>query len=376
MLQKLRLNQTETFARLIGTHEISKMLVSFVKGHTHPIEIGAEQGGIENWDDFVIKDNLKSLTHIQIKRQTERFGDERDECERNKIKRRSGKVELRDLSELDEAIKSLGIWIKNVKDKDENERKFCIVFYEGGVEIKKGFKVRELVNILEIHIKPDTSTPEGLERLIKEDKSMEKCYKWLITWCNIEIIDQMLTLLKVLKIKISNTDSALITETKELLANIFRSECLDQVYEKIFSYTADNSSFTSAIRPRHLLYTLKDYLLQDIKRWTQFQRDGSSWNISGINDLENNNQIERPAILVHALWSPDNLTTRSLKIDGKCDENCFVSNSLMRLSIHPQGSFDILCSDKFSWKNSIKNKTGVDSVESARALLEQNGVIL
>lgn len=357
MLQKLRLNQTETFARLVGTHEISKMVVSFVKGHSHPIEIGAEQGGIEKWDDFVIKDNLKSLTHIQIKRQTERFGSVLDECERNTIVRKNGNVELRDLSEIDEAIKSLGVWIKDKKDNDEFERKFRIEFYESGVEIKNGFKVRDLVNILEIHIKPDTSTPEGLERLIKEDKSMEKCYNWLTSWCNIENIDQMLILLKVLKIEYSNTETALINETKEILTNIFLSEYLDQVHEKILSYTDHNSSFTSAIRPRHLLYLLKDYLQPDIPSWTQFQRDGSNWNISGIHDLENNNEIERPAVIVPALWSSENQNLRSLRIDGVCDNNCPISNSLMRLSLHPQGPFNIYCSDS-SWKYFINNKTG------------------
>jgi len=149
MLAKLRLDQTGIFEKLVGAQYISEMLVSFVQGHVHPIEIGAEQGGIEKWDDFVIQENSELRTHIQIKRQTDRFGREPDECERNKVTRQDGPVELRDLSELDKTIKSLGNWIKTKQDSDEYERKFRLVLYEGGVEIKKGFKVRELTNILE-----------------------------------------------------------------------------------------------------------------------------------------------------------------------------------------------------------------------------------
>lgn len=90
MLAKLRLDQTGTFEKLVGAHEISKMLVSFIEGKVHPLEIGAEQGGIEKWDDFVIQQDLKRRTHIQIKRQTDSFGSHLDECERNTVNRNIG----------------------------------------------------------------------------------------------------------------------------------------------------------------------------------------------------------------------------------------------------------------------------------------------
>ena len=358
MLAKLRLDQTGTFEKLVGAHYISEMLVSFVQGHIHPIEIGAEQGGIEKWDDFVIQENPKLRTHIQIKRQTDRFGSELDECERNEITRHRGNVELRDLSELDKTIKSLGNWIKTKKDSDEYERKFRLELYDGGVEIKKGFKVRELINILEVHFKPDVSTPEGLQSLSDNDASMKQCERWLRSWCGINDFEQILNLLKVLSIKYTNTESDLKDKTKSTLKNIFKTSSIDEVHTKIIAYTFDNSAFTGAIRPRHLLFILKNHLLPEVKRWTQFQTGGLNWNISGINDLEYNNKIERPAVIVPAFWSTDNLNARSLKIDGACGINCLVSESLMRLSLHHQGLFDILCSDKSSWVQSIKNKTG------------------
>lgn len=73
------------YEKIVGVKEISKMLVSFAEGKAHPLEVGAEQGGIENWDDFVIRETQNFKTHIQIMRQTSKFYSDLDECERNTI---------------------------------------------------------------------------------------------------------------------------------------------------------------------------------------------------------------------------------------------------------------------------------------------------
>jgi len=187
---------------------------------------------------------------------------------------------------------------------------------------------------------------------------MKKCERWLRSWCGIHDIEQILNLLKVLSIKYFNTESDLEDKTKSTLKNVFKTLSIDEVHTKIISYISKNSTFTGAIRPRHLLFILKDHLLPEVNRWTQFQTGGSNWNISGIHDLEHNTEIERPAFIVPALWSTDNTNARSLKIDGTCVENCLVSESLMRLSLHSQGSSFIPCSDKSSWVYSIRTKTG------------------
>lgn len=47
MLKKLRLDQTKKYEQSIAVYEIAKMLTAFVKGRTHYISIGAEQGDIK-----------------------------------------------------------------------------------------------------------------------------------------------------------------------------------------------------------------------------------------------------------------------------------------------------------------------------------------
>lgn len=358
MIAKLRLKQSDMYENLVGAKEISKMLVSFVEGNDHPLAIGAEQGGIENWDDFVIQENLKFKKHIQIKRKTSNFGSDLDECERNTIKRKSGIIEPRDLSELDKAIRSLGIWINSKKNDDESKRKFHLVVLDGGVEIKKGFKIRDLMNIKETHFRTNISTPEGFQSLCDYDTTMKKCECWLRSWCDIKDYIQINELFKILSIGYYNTESDLKAETKEILSRVFKDSLVDEVYSQIIGYTSENSTFTGAITPRPLLFILKDKLRIEVKRWTKFKYDGVNWNVTGIHDLESCDEIERPSVIVPSMWTAINPNSRSLKIDGTCMDNCQVSKSLMRISLHPQGSFDIFCTDRSSWVNSIRSYIG------------------
>lgn len=357
MLKKLRLSQTDTFENLVGTREITKMLVSFIEGEEHPISIGAEQGGIEKWDDFVIKGSNDHMRHIQIKRQTLRFGDELDECVRNKYVQGKNAANYRELSELDKTIKSLGEWIKSNKE-DVEKRSFHLEVYEGGVEIKKGFKVRDLVNILEIHIRKDTSSASGLKNLYDEDNSMKNCKNWLTSWCEIETFEDVLSVLKVLSISYSNTETELVSNIKDILKRVFRIDKIDEVFSTISSYTSENSSYTGSIQPRALLDKLKQHLKPQVKSWTKFQNEGTNWEVSGIHDLENNSEIERPSVIVPIMWSSDNSYSHVLKLIGGCSEKCPISESIIRLSLHPFASIDILCTDGGSWKSLIKQKTG------------------
>ena len=76
-------------------------------------------------------------------------------------------------------------------------------------------------------------------------------------------------------------------------------------------------------------------MLPNISTWTLFQLERSFWNISGIQDLENNSEIERPAVIVPSFWVKGNPYARTLKIYGDCVENCPVSESLIKKPLEP-----------------------------------------
>jgi hypothetical protein len=356
MLKKLGLDQTKVYERCLALEEISKMLVSFVNGRPHHLSIGAEQGDIDKWDDLVIENSMGGYIHVQVKRQTTPFSS--DSIIRDNYTKGANAGTPRRLSPLDETLKSLGKRINTGESCSKGlQKEFWLEVPEGSILIKDGLEIRNLRNFCQNTIK-DITTADDMIALAHIDSNTNNIYKWLSTWCDFLDWEHILKAFKILKIKTSGLEEDIVARAKNNLSQIFKTTEIEQVRMLILSYLEENTTFAGAIKPRELLYLLKGYLLPNILRWTLFQTDGSSWNVSGIHDLEDNNEIERPSVIVPSLWAAGNPNARSLKIYGDCPENCLVSESLMRLSLHPQGSFDIHCSNKSSWKSLIRIKTG------------------
>lgn len=351
MFKKLNLDQTKIYEKHLALEEISRMLVSFVKGFPYHLAIGAEQGNIDQWDDLVIQKNNGGYIYVQAKRQTTDFSSDSIVRDTYKSGKRPGAP--RDLSPIDKAFESLGR--RMVVDDFQNE--FWLVLPEGSTQIKDGLEIRHLRKLCAEQIRSVT-TADNLIELEQSDPNVHNIYLWLTTWCNFANWEHILKSLKVLKIKTSEFEEDINTRVRSTLSEVFKTSNIEQVRMLILSYIDENATFAGAIKPRQLLYLLKGYLQTNIVRWTLFQTDGLDWNITGIHDLEHNYEIERPSIMVPALWNEGNQYARSLKIYGGCLENCHISTSLMRLSLHPFGSVDIHCSDKHSWQNAIIIKTG------------------
>ncbi|WP_341348228.1 ABC-three component system protein [Paenibacillus sp. FSL H3-0469] len=356
MLNKLRLDQTKRFERHLALEEITNMLLHFFKGNASYLSIGAEQGSIDKWDDFVIEKNGGGNIYIQAKRQTTGFSS--DAIIRNTYIQGKRAGAFRDLSPLDESIESLANWIKTVDFSSLNIKdEFWLVLPNDSIKIKTELEIRHLRNLFENQFKSVTTSGD-LENLASVDKNAKNIYNWLISWCGFDGWEHILKLIRVLKIKTPGQEPDIICRVKNNLNYVFQPNEVDKVISLIFSYMDENETFSGAIRPRQLLYQIQEYLLPDIEKWTLFQNNDSTWHISGINDLQNNSVFERPAVIIPSLWAAGNPNVRKLKIEGASIENCHVTNSLMRLLLHPHGSFDIICSDKSSWESIIKNKTG------------------
>lgn len=355
MLKKLSLDQTKKYEQAIATFEIAKMVVDFIKGRKHYLSIGAEQGDIKKWDDIIIEE-LHNYIHIQVKRQRENFGSNLDECKRNKYNQ--GRInEYRDLSELDNTMKSLADWSFNIDPVNLNHRReFWFELPEANTYIKKDLQIKHLKDLCDIHIKPAVTTSQGLENLALNDSNIKNCYDWLTTWCDFKDWNHILKALQLLKIKNSGTEPEIIEKTEQLLKEVFTSDKAQDARLKILAYTVENESFTGAIKPRNLLFELKKYLHQDIPTWTQFEKINYNWNVTGIHDLEFNTEVERPTSVVPLLWKND--AVRHLKINAPSNSCCKLSDSLIRLSIHQTGSLQTQYSNLSDWKANIKNKTG------------------
>lgn len=347
MLNKLRLDQTKIYEKSVATFEISQMLVAFVQGRAHSLSIGSEQGGINNWDDFIILEADETLKHIQVKRQQTDFSNHK--CIRGH-NREGNPIPL---STLDRTMESLADW---TNQNDPNtvipRRRFVIELPDNTTYIKEEIQVRDFYELCHSHIRPVT-TAKGLEHLVECVTSARNCYNWLKTWCSFNDCDHILKALRILEIKLIGNENDINSYTENTLAPVFNNT--SEVRRRIISYIDDNSTFTGAITPRPLLNLLKNYLLPEISTWTQYQKTGSKWRISGTHDLEFN-EVERALQVVPLLWS--NNRARHLKLDLPTNDSTILSKNIVQLALHLQGQVNAHFIDLNGWRQIIISLIG------------------
>jgi outer membrane lipopolysaccharide assembly protein LptE/RlpB len=360
MLAKLRLDQTKKYEQALAAYEITVMMVDFVLGREHYIGVGSEQGDISTWDDIVIEKKQDSHIHIQVKRQTSGdFGTDKDECIRNDYSSGDRNGQKRDLSPLDETIKSLADWFEHIDITNISPKKeFWIELPELNTQIKKGLKIKELKDLCEIQIKPSVSTAAGLQAQAAKDPNIKKCFDWLTTWCGFRDWGHVLKTLQFLKIKNSGLESEIEIKTENKLKEIFVYHKLKEARLRILSYTIENTTFSGAIAPRNLLFELQEYIRSDIKIWTQIENLDSKWQISGIHDLENNTDIERPSKTVPLLWSNERVRDLNINLSKVSSPLSSIHESVFRLALHLDGNVSGLCTNWNEWKVCIENKIG------------------
>lgn len=377
MLAKLRLDQTKKYEQALATYEISCMLVDFVLGRKHYLRIGSEQGGISKWDDIVIEKERNSQIHIQVKRQNSGdFGSDLDECNRNEYKKGDRLGQKRDLSPLDETLKSLADWFEDVDITTMSPRReFWIELPELTTKIKKGLRIKDLKDLCDVHIKSAVTNAAGLQALADADENIKNCFVWLKSWCDFKDWEHILNVFQFLKVKNSGMESDIESKTENRLTDIFVSDKVKEVRSRITAYTNENTTFSGAIGPRNLLFELKEFIRSDINFWTQYDDNGSQWNICGTQDLEFNSQIERSSVIVTKLWNSTLLN--HLKVNATYKPNCKLSESLMRIAIHQSGGKMSYFTGKSDWEHHLKSKIGdtlgiSDSDTSGLNLIENN----
>lgn len=348
MLAKLRLDQTAVYEQAIAANEISKMLCSFVECRKHILCIGAEQGDIQGWDDFVIQESLSEFNHLQIKRQQTDFAP-LSNCIKN------GSINL---TPLDRSMVSLANWILIYNPiTNANIYNFILCLPHEGPSIKRDLEIRNLKDFMALHITATTTT-QGLYNLqnVANDTTAINIYNWLTTWCGFNNWDHILQALKKLKIIDYGTESDIDLRSIEHLARVFREPTV--VLSRIKSYTQDNSAYTGSISPRQLLFELKEYLLDSKKTWTQIDSTNGNWEISGIHDLESNDEIERPSKIIPLLWSNNRSRALHINISQVNHSLTPIHEGIFQLALHLEGNVNALCENWGGWKICLENKLG------------------
>src|SRR5690606_1743778 len=242
-------------------------------------------------------------------------------------------IQPRDLSPFDKTIKSLADWVRtNEPNTSIPNRCFEIYVPEGSIRIKSEFTTSAFKSFCEEHIK-DVTTATGLQQLQSISQPVDNFYNWLTTWCSFQDWDHILKALRVLNIKTGGSRRDIDQNSISVLTSVFSKP--EVVLEKIKGFISDNSTYTGAIKPRLLFRLVKEYIRPDLQPWTQFSLDEMDWKISGTNDTEFADKIERPSIIVPALWDLD--TKGTLKLVVPSDHDSSLLNKVLHLALHLQG---------------------------------------
>lgn len=346
MLPKIILDQKKVYEQAIAANEVASMLVAFVENRKHHLCIGGDQGGIKDWDDFIIQNEKDRFIHLQIKRQHTDF-DKHRPC----IKR-STDVKL---SPFDDAFFSLAVWSKNLNATDTVNRRFVFELPGDKLQVKKELEVRQLIEFWTLHIK-GTTTVEGLQTLIDEakDTAAINIFNWLRTWCGFSDWGHILTTFKLLEFRTVGREPDLDNRSKTELDKIFSNS--SDVLSKIKSYLLENSSYTGPIAPRQLLYELRDNLLPGCNLWTQIDGMNNDWIISGIHDLEDNNEMERPSMVIPQLWKTDRRGKLNINISPVSNTLAPIHEAVFQLALHLPEIMSGSCTNWQGWKVSLANK--------------------
>ncbi len=327
-LQKLRLDQTKKYELALATRSIVEMVIALLGRREHFVAVGTERGDLGEWDDIVIQKKDGVQQHIQVKRQNVDF------C--TKDSQRVGD-DKKDLSVIDKALLNLAKWVSE-NDRPEllRSKRFTLEVENPQAKLKKGIEVRHFASFCNEELQRGT-TKEGLEELeLQEGSNAKDIRQWLCSWCGFQDWTHILKGLSLLDVKSSGGVGDIEDETERMLlsSGLFRD--IPRVRCAIRELCFENSSFSSALTPILVLDQVKDFLLPEYRKWTQYRYNGPKCEISGINQLDSD-LVESANSVVPAVWNPDIRSDLYFSAPDRMS-GLLLPKSILRLALHLQGA--------------------------------------
>jgi hypothetical protein len=364
MIRRFRLEQKSHYEKLIIAQRLSDMLDKFLDGRRAPLSIGAEKGGIEEWDDVVILHSADSLEHLQIKRQTTDFCNQNPDKTKQQVKATNGGSAPREstASVIDKAFISLAKHAALGTFDNPPNRKFQLTLVGAHLQIKKGLTVNHLEELCELCSKDGLDLDELASR---KDGPTERTYLWLTTWCGFKDWEQIRDTLRRVTIACVGNDATLEQRAFESLGRHFSDP--KRTLGRLITYITSETSDVSALDCRSVAQELKDELRSDIGTWTQyhlvgdeFQPAGKSWAFAGTHDLGGGAPGTAQGVVEH-MWStePGN---RKLRIYAPytppSGANLTLPSAILRMALHlPYGSQGLMLGES-TWRGSAGHEVG------------------
>ncbi|WP_043819723.1 ABC-three component system protein [Aeromonas veronii] len=363
MIRRFRLEQKSHYERLVIAQRLSDMLEKFLDGRRTPLAIGAEQGGIEEWDDVVILHSQDSYEHLQVKRQASDFCIKNPDKTKHRPKASNNGAMSTEPTEsvIDSAFTSLAKHAALGTFDSLPERQFQLTLIGAHLKIKKDLTVDHLDALCKLCRQDGLDLDELANR---KDGPTERTYLWLTTWCGFKDWAQIRHTLRRVTIVCVGNDATLEQRSAESLGRHFSDP--KRTLEQLITYITAETSDVSALGCHAVVRELKDGLRPDIATWAQYQLGdevlptGKSWSFAGTHDLGGTASRSAQGVVAH-MWSsePGN---RKLRIYApytpSTGPNLTLPSALLRMAIHlPAGSQSLMLGEP-SWRTSVGHEVG------------------
>ncbi|QQD30005.2 hypothetical protein ICJ33_13495 [Pseudomonas simiae] len=329
MLKKLRLKRSDNYDCHVATYHMSKMVIAYILGHEHELNMGSEQG-LNQWDDLVVEGNDGALKYLQVKRQTTNFCD--DGVLRATKTRGVNKGDPQDLSALDEAFMGLSSFYKKIDEHKKCTNSFSLVVPASSIGIKKGLDLRVLSDLCQ-ECRKDSATSNGLEQ--RADKGTKDVIGWLKSWCGFTSVEQILFVLRKLTVEAIGDESLINEKTNNVLSQCFDEA--DSVRAIIYNYLHCEATDIGVVCPRHIIPHVERYFRTDQKIWTFYKQSEGvpDWQVDGLVVKASSDPLSH----VDSLWGdgPNQSTliiNNSIPFSMSPANNDALVKSLFRLAIH------------------------------------------
>lgn len=363
MIRRFRLEQKSHYERLVIAQRLSDMLEKFLDGRQTPLAIGAEQGGIEEWDDVVIHHSKDYFEHLQVKRQTSDFCTKNPDKSKHPVKvPKDGSASSEPKgSVIDSAFASLAKHASLGTFDSPPNRQFNLTLIGANLKLKDDLTVNHLDELCKLCRQDGLNINELASR---QDGPTKRAYLWLTTWCGFKDWSQIRNVLRRVHILCVGNDETLRERSISSLGRYFSDP--ERTLEHLITYITAETSDVSALECHSVVRALKDELRPDIETWAQYLlSDGSlntcqSWSFAGTHDLGKTSTQSAKGVVAH-MWSSEP-GCRKLRIYAPykppTGTNLTLPSALLRMSLHLQAGSQSLMLSEPTWRTSVGHEVG------------------
>jgi hypothetical protein len=379
MIRRFRLEQKGRYEKLVIAQRLSDMVDKYLDGRAAPLLIGAEQGGIGEWDDVVIFHADEHYEHFQIKRQTTSFSDKHiDKADYLKsYKPKAGSMAAANAtpgappdstidSELDKAMKSLSAWNLNPQSKQQPTRVFSLILL--GLEVNIKGKSNNFITANHLHEFCRLCKQDGLDLAAlsnRADTPTQNVYKWLTTWCGFTDWDHVHQTMRALTIHAVGSEENLEERVCESLGRHFNDS--HATLERLVGYISASTTDVNAISCHATVNHLKDARRPDAETWTQYLMklsNGSSWMVAGTHNVSGTPSLpvaHAAAEVVGHHWTLGG-NNRSLRLHAHycppTPNTVALPSAILRLALHLKSGSHCLILGEPLWRQGAENELG------------------